>query len=185
MTIGRNPQNDVIDAGTLHLTLGAQCAALVGAIVVGLDPLLGKNFTHAQKTAIIIAAVALIAITHAADVLARAWATAAKGAATAATAAGTTAAEATKTAAATAAEATKTAATTAAEATKTAAAATQATPLPRPLRVRVIEPGNGPYEANAVELHVLDGHERYLVVPDGPMDGTPPAWKPREQLVFT
>jgi len=127
MAIIRDPREDVIKAGTLRGTLGTQFGLLVGAIVTTLDPLLGTNFSHAQKSAIIIATIALIAITHAADVVARAWTTAARCAA---------------------------------KATQRAASTTQGAALPRPLRVRVLDPPGDPYDGQAVELRLIGGDER-------------------------
>lgn len=72
----RNQGDDVVKSGPFRLTLGTQAAALIGALVTSLDPLLGDAFTSGEKTAIIIAAISFIAVSQVADVLARAWVTA-------------------------------------------------------------------------------------------------------------
>lgn len=75
--IVRKQSEDAITSGTLRLTLGTQAAAVIGALLVGLDPFFGDSFSSGQKTAIVIAAVAFVALAQVADVLARAWTTAA------------------------------------------------------------------------------------------------------------
>jgi hypothetical protein len=80
----RDSTEDVVKAGTFRLTLGTQAAAVIGALITGLNPLFGDDFSDGQKTAIIIAAIAFIAISQVADVLARAWGAAAASSAVAA-----------------------------------------------------------------------------------------------------
>jgi hypothetical protein len=73
----RNPEDDAIKAGTLRATLGTQAVVIIGALLTGLKPLFGDSFSSGERTAIIIAAIALIAISTGADVIARSWVTAA------------------------------------------------------------------------------------------------------------
>jgi hypothetical protein len=73
----RDDAEDKVKSGTLRVTLGTQAVAIIGALITGLDPLLGDEFSSGQKTAIIVAAIAFVAVAQVADVIARAWTTSA------------------------------------------------------------------------------------------------------------